>query len=461
MNFVFIVLDTLRGDRLGCYDYWRKDISPRIDRIAAEGVRFTQCYASGIPTGAGFSCLHTGLTCCKHRFYLTPWGEPNVINFDDRIPMAADFFLDNGYTTAAVDNLVNFGAHMKQFCRGYNYYLNCTPVSLSFHHHVTADQVNAMALPWLRANGKEKPFFLWLHYWDPHNPYNHPTESRGHYRHTKYSTEGLPKVATKAGYEFVPGWGAAHRIDEGDSYGEKCKEDLSHDYYDEEVRYVDDRVGKVYDTLSELGILEDTCVVIASDHGEELGQHHQYWLHKYLYESTNYLPLIVRYPKRIPAGKIVDGFVQQIDIVPTMLDLAGIEPRMRRLEGPGDPARFDGHSLMPMIRGEAAGRPFAFTEGGANWQYSRSLLMPDGWKIIWHAYKDEVELYNVHDDPAEIVNLADREIAKRDELLSMLKAHVEELLAGRTDMIPRAGSEHDWPLQYFTEVLLKRREIRK
>lgn len=453
MNFVFITLDTQRGDRLGCADYWREDISPRIDRIAAEGARFTQCYAAGIPTGAGFSSLHSGLNCAHHRFYLTPWGEGNIINFDDNIPTAAEFFVDHGYTTGACDNLINFGAHMKQFCRGYNYYLNCTPTSRAIHHHVTADQVNAMALPWLRDRADDdQSFFLWLHYWDPHNPYNHPEGFRNHYHHEKYSTDDLPTVKTAAGYDFVPGWGAAHQIDEGDAYGKKCGEELSHDAFDEEVRYVDDRVGQVYDTLAEMGVLDDTCIVITADHGEELGQHHGYWLHKYLYESTIYLPLVVRYPKAIPAGKVIDGFVQQTDILPTMLDLAGIEDER---------AKFDGASLIPMVDGADKGRTYVFCEGGANWQYSRALLLPTGWKLIWHAFGAPAELYNVKDDPAEIVDLADREPERRSAMRAMLADIVDEQLAGGDDPIPRKGSELVWPLYHVAQTHLANRSINK
>ena len=463
MNFVFVTIDTLRADRLGCYGYWRDDISPHIDQIAREGVLFSQHYASGIPTGPGFSCLHSGLTCARHKFYLTPWGGPNIINFDDRITTMGDFFLNAGFRTAAVDNLINFGSHMKQFCRGYNYYMNCTEISLGYHHWVTADQVNDMALPWLRENGKkkDKPFFLWIHYWDPHNPYNHPDSFRNHYHHKKYSTHDLHKVKTNAGYEYVPGWGAAHQIDEGDGYSKRSGDKLNHDFYDEEIRYVDDRLGKVYDLLRELDILDDTCIVITSDHGEELGQHHHYWLHKYLYESTIRVPLMVRYPRQFPQDKVIDGFVQQIDILPTLINLAGIEPRNRTIQEPSDIATFDGQSVLPMIQGETGGRPYAFTEGGANWEYSRSLLLPDGWKIIWQAYKNQSELYNVKDDLAEIIDLGEKEPEKRETLSNKLNEVVADLLNGAFDPIPRAGAEHVWPLQYFMQVVMENHGMRQ
>lgn len=468
MNFVFITLDTQRGDRLGCQGYWREDISPNIDRIAAEGVRFKDFWASGMPTGPGFSCIHSGLNCITHRFYLTPWDRPNRLNFDDSIPVLSEYFLDNGYKTAAVDNLINFAGHMKQYTRGYNFYMNPCSNSGITHARTTADEVNALALPWIRQHAaeKDKPFFMWIHYWDPHTPYNHPTEWRNHYRHKAGSAEGLHTVKTKAGYDYVPGWGAADRIEEGDGYAGVRDGELGHDLYDEEVRYMDNAVGEVYRALEEAGALDDTCICVTSDHGEELGQHRDaYWGHKYLYAPNCYLPLILRYPPRLPQGKVVEGLAQHVDIVPTLLDLAGIddiEPgghgQDARLGGE-DAGRlykrdFDGHSLLPMIESGAPGRPFTFTEGGNNWVYFRSV-MKDGWRLIWHAAEEGVyELYNFADDPAELYDQVDKEPAKRDELIALLDETVAQALDGAWDPIPRAGAPFSWPLQYYLQTSL-------
>lgn len=442
MNFVFIVLDTQRGDRLGCQGYWREDVSPNIDRIAAEGVRFPDFYASAIPTGPGFSSLHSGLMPIHHRFYLTPWDEPNRISFDDDIPVAAEIFRDADFTTCAADNLINFRTHMKQFVRGYRYYLNSTPPR-TMHAWLTADDTNSVALPWIEHFApKAEPFFMFIHYWDPHTPYNHPEEWRNYYSHTQGSTEGLHTVSTGAGYDYVPGWGAAHQINEGRAYGAKKGLALGHDLYDEEIRYVDDAVGKVYDALEKAGVLDDTCIVITSDHGEELGQHDDNWGHKYLYESTVSLPLIIRCPKALPQGKVVEGVAQQVDVLPTMLDLAGVDTSELRM---------DGHSLVPQINGEAPGRPYVFIEGGNNWLYDRALL-EDGWKLIKHYWKDEVELYNVVDDPAEIYDLSKKEAARCEAMEKRLVDIVIEQLDGAADPIPRAGAPFTWPLQNFMQV---------
>jgi arylsulfatase len=447
MNIVMIVLDTQRGDHLGCAGYWRKDISPNIDRIASEGVLFKDFYAGGIPTGAGFTTMFTGLYPIHHRFYLTPWEGPNYINFDDSVPMAAEIFRDHGFVTAAADNLINFESHMKQFVRGYRYYLNPTPANTP-HAWVTADQFNAMALPWIENIAKpSQPFFAFIHYWDPHLPYNHPEEWRDYYHYDENSASELPKIPTKAGYDYVPGWGPAHKIDEYSAYAERYIRrgwTVTREYYDEEVRYVDNAVGQVYRALEAQGILDDTCILITGDHGEELGQHGKTWDHRYMFDSTTHVPLIIRCPKSLPQGKIVSGIAQHVDIVPTLMDIAGVKD---------DKLKFDGYSLLPQIRGEAPGRPYAFTEGGINWLYDRAILK-DGCKLIWHGYTDRVESYNVDADPAEIYDLADSEPDKRNEMVAFLEKIVAEMLDGDEDPMPRAGCKYTYPLQNFMQVAL-------
>ena len=412
MNFVYIVLDTQRGDHLGCYDYWR-DVSPNIDRLAGEGVMFKDFYASAIATGPAFTSLITGLYPINHKFYLTPWNVANAINFDDDIPVVAEMFWDTKkYTTVAFDNLINFRSHMKQFVRGYEYHINVTRTSKWEHHLILADQVNARMLPWIRNHGDEQ-FFMFVHYWDPHLPYNHPKEFRGLFKHEKGNVDDLKVVETPGGYEFVPGWGMLDLVYEGD-------ENRSIDLYDEEVKYVDHAIGQLIETLDEKGILDDTCIIVTSDNGESLGQH-EIWGHAILDEATIYLPLVMRYPKGLPQGKVVEGYAQQSDIVPTLLDMAGITENLPPM---------DGRSLLPMMEGKDKGPECVFAETG----YHRSINMGD-WKLI-RGRNGELELYNLHDDPAEIDDLSQDEEAKAKEMEARLLDWVEEKLDGREDPMP-------------------------
>jgi len=205
VNVLWFVLDTLRSDHLGCYGYFR-NTSPNIDRLASEGVLFEDSYASAIATGPAFTSLFTGLAAINHGFYLTPWNVPNQPLLDDRIATLPELIQARGaYTTAAFDNLINFRSHMKQFVRGFEFYVNVTRSPSWLHHHVIADEVNERLLPWLDRHAHEH-FFLFVHYWDPHTPYNMPEAFRGRFDKAKGD---LVTRQAPDGYEYVPGWGRA------------------------------------------------------------------------------------------------------------------------------------------------------------------------------------------------------------------------------------------------------------
>lgn len=428
MNFVWIVLDTQRGDHLGCYDYWR-DVSPNIDQLAKEGVRFSDFYASAIATGPGFTSMITGKFPTTHGFYLTPWDVPNAIHFDDDIPVAAEMFWDSGkYTTVAFDNLINFRSHMKQFVRGYEFHINVTQTSKWEHHLILADTLNNRLLPWLDQYGDKEQFFMFVHYWDPHLPYNHPEAFQNKFHHEKGNLDDLKVVKTGAGYDFVPGWGKADEIFEGEP-------GRSIDLYDEEVLYVDHAVGEIVSKLDRLGVLDETCIVVTSDHGESLGQHGIYG-HGLLDEATIYLPLVMRYPKRLPQGKVVEGIAHQSDILPTLLDMAGIEqPPM------------DGRSLLGQIDGTEPGAELMFSETG----YHRAIRVGD-WKLI-RGRGGEKELYNLPDDPAEVIDLIEDEKQRGLDMELQLLEYVEELL-GEDGVDPQPNAKGAWTC-YFGDDLKK------
>ncbi len=395
MNVLYIVIDTQRADHLSCYGYFRKT-SPNLDKLAEEGVLFENCIASDIATGPAFTTLITGMFGMQHRFLVTPHNYPNVgASLDDNIPTIAELFWDAGYTTVALDNIVNFKSHPKHFVRGYEFYINATGTSRSIHHHVTADQINERLIPWLETFGRKRRFFAFVHYWDPHGPYNQPEEFKAKFRHE----EDMPQpVKAEAGYEYIPGWG---KVDE-------IRPDVV-DLYDGEVAYVDDRIGQVLSALDELGLLDETLVVITADHGELLGEHN-FVGHAYLYQPNIHIPLILWRPGLLPQGVRIPHLVQSADIVPTILDLAGIEI----------PPTMGGQSLLPLIRGESEGRGFAASTWKAGPQAWRSFQRGE-WKLmqIWDLTKKalaRLELYNLKSDPVEAVNLADSEREKVAQL---------------------------------------------
>jgi len=417
MNVLWVVIDTLRADHLGCYGYFR-NTSPTIDRLAAEGVRFSDFRASAIATGPGFTSLFTGRSAISHGFYLTPWNIPNAPLLDDDIPTLPELIWDRTrLTTVALDNLMNFRAHMKHFVRGFEFYINVTRSSQWIHHHVIAGDINRRLIEWFKGHPSE-PFFAFVHYWDPHTPYNQPESHRALFRHERGNLSDLRLLRAPDGYDYVPGWGKADEIFEGD-------EKHSLDFYDGEIRYVDENLGEVLDCLRALKILDDTAVVVTSDHGEQLGQHGVYG-HARIYEECAGVPLILWRPGLLPEGKVVEGFAQHADVAPTILDLLGLEAH----EG------MDGASLLPRIRGEAQPPEFIVMEDGME-----RALRRGAWKLM-RTKEGEMELYHLERDPCEVRNRAAEEPEVARQMEEELAAWVESKLAGRPD--PMLQSEGTW-----------------
>ncbi len=438
-NVVFIVLDTLRADHLSCYGYFRKT-DPRISEIAAAGSVFSDFFASGIATGPGFTSIVTGLPPIRNGYYITPWNKPNAEQLDDNIPTMAEIFQHNGYQTAAVDNLVNFRSHMKHFVRGYEYYMNATGSPYWVHHHVTAEKINAMVLPWL-ADRAEPPFFLFLHYWDPHMPYNQPAEYRRLWRHEPGSTNDLQVRRADAGYDYVPGWGRLGDIEENEKVIEVEGETFrrSMDLYDGEVSYADAAVGRVHDLLKNKDLLEDTILVITADHGEQLGQH-GLWGHDGLHDAVIHIPLIIRAPGQLPAGKVVEGFAQHADLLPTVMELAGID----------DIPDFDGNAVVKSMD-EFEGKPLSRLAAGETFrekifaESNNSRAVRDRqWKFICRMDAQQTEFYHVAADPMECENLAGQGLNEEKQMKEALFSWMDLSLKGKTDpMRPRTPDHQE------------------
>ena len=457
MNVILMVVDTLRADRLGCYGYFR-DTSPTIDRLASEGALFEDYYASGISTGNAFTCIHTGLPTIRHRFYATPAGAPNLMNFDDAIPTLAEIVQTNGgHTTVALDNLMNFGGHMKQTVRGYEYYINPTGEAGFPHPEYTAGDVNARFLPWLESHSGGD-FFAFLHFWDPHhNPYRAPGY-RDRFKQPHGSLDGLPVEKAPAGYDYVPGWGrvddmvwgmrlerayAGRQVDGGlGSVGDDGGEpDLTQDLYDCSIAYLDSQIARILDVLEKQNALDQTLIVITADHGEGLGNH-GIWGHGLPYDDTIHLPLIMWRPGVVPEGARVKGYAQHMDIAPTILDLLGIMGHDKpaklslgshergRAIADGQVVKMAGRSLLDHINGRDQGPDYIVMEvrRGPHDPGLRALIQ-GRWKLI-ESLAGQLELYNRHDDPMEKINLAAEDSSRAKEMSRMLnkwvRSHLEE-----------------------------------
>ena len=427
MNLLWFCIDTLRADHLSCYGYFR-ETSPTIKRLAEEGALFPQSRANAAATGPAFTSMFTGQYAVNNEWYMTPFDVGNMINFPDDKPVFPEWIQDHGgITTAAFDNLYQFASHMKQFVRGFEYYVNVTRTSQPVHHHVVGGDVNARLIPWIRSHQDER-FFLFVHYWDPHTPYNQPDEFSRPFKHTRGSLDDLPVCKAPAGYRYVPGWGTVEQIpmtegpeDFSRIPGSPREHPLSIDSYDGEIRYVDHLVEQVILEMDAVGILDDTVIVINADHGEQLKQHYDCWGHPGLHDGNVFTPLILWRPGLLPTGVRPEGYVLHVDIAPTILDLLGIEL----------PDGIDGRSLLPLIRGQEAGRDHYYAE-----TMGMRAVMRNGWKYIWHKSARD-ELYELESDPMEQVNLIEEHGDRARELQEDLLDWVQRCLGKRKDPMSR------------------------
>jgi len=442
---LLIVCDTLKADHLGCYGYFR-ETSLNIDRIASEGVLFEDFYNAGSPTGPGFTCIYTGLHTIHHKYYR--FGEPNLRQVDDTIFTMPEIMRAMGYTTAGFDNLMNLiYGRSKHFVRGYEFYVNCGPDTFDSAHYLRAEQLNHRLIPWVKNYSDEK-FFLFIHYWDPHLPYNQPEEYKRLFHHEPGNLSDLEVCEALAGYKYVPGWGKVGEFADGEvraPYGPYPT--VSIDHYDGEIAYMDHAIGEVLEALDGEGILDQTMVIVTSDHGEQFGQHSGYgWEHDGLHDAVTHLPLIIRYPMKLPKGVKIGGFCQQIDILPTILDLLNVQP---------ENIEIDGKSVMPLLKGEKI-RSEIFMEHTSG----QRAIRTDQWKLLDDELHDEewkkrphrgLELFNVKNDPMEMINLAKTETDKAEALRATLHGWVKtNLKEGETDpaIYKDWGELHKKSLEY-------------
>jgi arylsulfatase A-like enzyme len=292
-NVVLISLDTLRADHVGAYG--SEVATPNLDRLAAEGALFENVVAPYPSTTASHMSMLTGLYPDVHGIL-----APNRM-LSDEIPTLAEIFAANGYQTAAVteDGMV---AARSGFSRGFGSYREFKEWDPALTDGYVREGVDS-ALAWLDRHRGER-FFLFLHTYQVHDPFAPPAE----FRPAETASDASPLARSRAAYAG-------------------------------EVRYTDREVGRLLAGLEERGLAEDTVVVLTSDHGEAFGEHGAVGHGWFLIEPVTSVPLIVRAPGSIPAGRRVATPVSLVDVTPTVLALARIPA----------PAGTQGWSLLPLL----------------------------------------------------------------------------------------------------------------
>ncbi len=351
-NILLITVDTLRADHLSSYGYPRAT-SPVIDALAAEGVRFENASVQWPKTGPSFASIFTA-TYPKDNGVVRRVGIPMPQGFR----MLAEELQSLGYETHAVVSNGAVGSEFG-FGQGFETYLESwkSPPPTPNADTTAAATVNALANDIIEGLDGEKPYFLWVHYVDPHAPYTPPGEWSDRFQGDPwYAPEPRIEINHDRPQMQMTGIGSARVLDDRDELGFYIAR------YDAEISYADHHIGLLLETLDAKGLLDNTLTAFTSDHGESLGEHHYYFDHgRFGFQTCVRVPFIVHLPGTIPPG--VDSEpVELIHLTPTLLEAAGANL--------DDGVWMQGRSLAPRLWHVAPESPeseppsYAFTEAG-------------------------------------------------------------------------------------------------
>jgi len=396
-NVLFIIVDTLRADRLGCYGY-EQIYTPYIDGLAANGVRFEGVVTTAPVTAPSVATL---ITSTYPPFHGVRDNDFFVLN--PEIPTLASVFREAGYATGGIVGSVVLDERFG-FAEGFDYYDDDMSGEFRVYEGSRASQqeqlrgtqrraedVTRAALEWLEEVGRKRAFFCMVHYFDPHMIYDPP-----------------PPFSER--YFTSP--------------------------YDGEVAYTDSQIGVLLNGMKELDLDQNTLIVFVSDHGEGLGDHGEGAHGFFLYEPTVIVPLIFSFPGMLPSGIIQSGRIRTADVMPTILEL---------LELPV-PKTVQGESAARAVRGiEGVPVRDAYLETyhtlySYNWHELQGIRT-GRWKYV---RAPEPELYDLRADPMEATNLIETRPDVAERLDASLSALKEELSAGSEPfMASRAASDPD------------------
>ncbi|NLF63543.1 MAG: sulfatase [Chloroflexi bacterium] len=447
MRLLYIDIDSLRPDHLGCYGYHRQT-SPNIDRLAGEGVRFTNVYASDAPCLPSRTALWSGRTGF-HNGVVSHGGAraqpfPQGPDTGDR----ANVFTTTGWMGALAKlgmktaTISPFGQRHAawHWYAGYNEIYNTGK-----YGDELADDIMPVAFDWLERNGTGEEWFLHVNLWDPHTPYRTPA-SFGE----PFADEPLPAWLTEDVWRRSWEGFGPHSPQEPNWLWGKVNErfprqpDLIDSMeamrqwvngYDTGIRYADEWIGRLMERLHRLGIYEETIIVVSADHGENIGELNVWGDHQTADHITCNVPLIIRYPGTGGQARVDTAFHYHFDWAATIVELLG-----------GDvPANWDAVSFAPAFRmGEQAGRDFLVTSQGA-WACQRGVRFRSGGQnyLFLRTYHDgfkELEplmLFNLDDDLYLQQDLAAEEPGVVAEAQSLLESWTtEQMLTSETDVDP-------------------------
>jgi len=382
-NLVLITLDTTRADHLSCYGKI-KDLTPRMDAFAESGALFLNSFAQVNQTNPSHVSIMSGVMALDH---MVTDNKEKIRVKTDLLPEA---FKRIGYSTAGFPSFAHVSAELGW--RGFDEIEDIAPEMKNYHN---AQQITDKAIHWLDRNG-DKPFFIWVHYWDAHVPYIPPPQFA-----KKFYT-GDPKAGD--GPELRKQYPSI----EHHTWLKGVKDiEYPRAMYKAEINFVDGNVGRIIDYLRKRNLTSKTGVIIVGDHGESLGEHEMYFNHTFAFENALRVPLIIRMPG-FPSGVKVAESATHLDIMPTLAQLYGLTIHND----------LKGISLVPSLQGQSdpnlIARTFFIHEGGN----ARQVIVRDGNLKVFYTMirvyqyppmdvlENEVWMFDLSKDPNELHDIS-------------------------------------------------------
>ncbi len=392
-NILLVVVDTLRADHLGFMGY-PKPTSPHLDNFATDTIIFSQALAHAPWTSPSVAALLTS----QYPGALGFADSKEPARPDDEVLYLAEILRNQGYPTTAIVSHTYIGSRLG-FDQGFERFEESDARGPDY---VSSASVTDKAVHFLEGQG-EKPFFLLLHYFDPHFAYQLHEE-----------------------FNFDPDYEGD--VQSGESYGKLLQrarnETLSEDdvtfiraLYDSEIRFTDQHLGRLFKHLRDRDLYDDTLIIFTADHGEAFLDRKDRWIGhgKTLFQELIHVPLAIKLPASEGAGTIVNTPVGLIDVVPTLLELFDIPlPNRHRFEG----------SVLPLndldVLSQLPPTP-VFSETLARNRWLQSVVEGQ-WKLILNRETQKLRLFDLAADPLETTNLADREPATTRRLMGALRS---------------------------------------
>jgi len=428
-DLVLVTIDTLRADHLGSYGY-ALDVSPNLDRVADQGVRFAEATAQWPSTWPSTASMLTGTYPGRNGVV---WSPKRALDWSQET--LAEILSRAGYRTGAVVSNASIGRRM-QFHQGFDTFVESwlegyrrefpgrpyrAMDALGVKRFTNATVVTDEALAWLALQPKREPIFLWVHYMDPHGPYVPPAEYEGLFPDA-YPSQPLP-------IDEIPEHQRRTPAGENEPTADLAYYIAS---YDREIRYLDDELARLLDALLARWDNAPGLLVITADHGESFDEHGEILGHgRTPFRPTTRVPLLLRMPGRLPEGRVVETPVGLVGLLPTVLDLLGIET----------PAHVQGRTLLPWVNGDAGEAPAVFGHAGVR-EPPQSFVRRGRFKLVRFQHRRDAKrfgrlaLYDLEADPGETRNA----IQEHPQVAERLGQELDAFLAENWRSAPAGGA---------------------